>query len=106
MWDIRKIAATAVIATMALGGIPAAFGKAHDQGKADGIFCVPGLQCPDANNARDQIDFLTAAGALDGNGVSALQNKGQRGEASNDGAKKGGINCFPTGSSFPCPAAQ
>jgi hypothetical protein len=61
---------------LAFAGSSAAFAKAHDQGQADGR-----INCPTTcDNARDQIDFLTAAGALDGHGVSAVQNKGKRGE--------------------------
>src|SRR5213594_513902 len=98
------IAATAIIAAMAFS-VPTAFGKAHDQGIADGKFC-PICGSTDPQNARDQINTLTDAGVLDGNGVSAAQKDGIRGSKSNDGQKAGGINCIPTGSSLPCPAAQ
>lgn len=79
MPDIRMIAAAVTIAMMAFGSMPVAFGKAHDQGKADGT-----LVFPDAENAKQQIDFLTDAGILDGHGVSAVQNKGKRGEIQSD----------------------
>lgn len=100
--DLRKLAtAASVMAAMALGGGSAVLAKAHDQGKADGKLVFPGAQ-----NARDQIDFLTNLGVLDGHGVSAVQNKGKRGELNNNGAKAGGINCTNPISSLPCPAAQ
>jgi hypothetical protein len=100
--DARKIATViAIAAMMGVGGVSTALAKAHDQGKADGT-----LVFPDAQNAKQQIDFLTNLGALDGHGVSIIQNKGKRGELNNDGAKKGGINCVNPSSSLPCPAAQ
>lgn len=102
MQEVRKIATlVAILASVGLGGMSGALAKAHDQGKADGT-----LVFPDARNARDQIDFLTAAGVLDGKGVSAVQNKGKRGELNSHGAKKGGINCVSPSSDLPCPAAQ
>jgi len=104
MKHTSMIAATALIAAMALG-VPTAFGKAHDQGIADGKFC-PICGGTNPQNARDQINTLTNAGLLDGNGVSALQKDGLRGSLSNDGQKAGGITCAPTGSPLPCPAAH
>jgi hypothetical protein len=77
MRDTRKIAVFAIVAAMVLGSGPAAFGKAHDQGKADGKFCPI---CVDPNNARDQINTLTDAGILDGHGASAVQKDGARGD--------------------------
>ena len=76
---LRLLGISLVGAGLALAGSTAAFAKAHDQGQADGVTnCTTrGLTC---DSARDQIDLLTGLGALDGHGVSAVQNKGKRGD--------------------------
>ena len=63
---------------LAFAGSSTAFAKAHDQGQADGrTVCT--ARMVECQSARDQIDILTDAGVLDGQGVSAVQNKGKRG---------------------------
>jgi hypothetical protein len=73
---VKLLGISAVSVGLALAGSSAAFAKAHDQGQADGVIICPAT----CDNARDQIDVLTAAGALDGHGVSSIQNEGKRGE--------------------------
>lgn len=102
MAQLTKIAVAAAIVALVIGSAPAAFAKAHDQGKADGVFCP--VCTGTETSAHQQIQELQAAGALDSHGVSLLQKDGVRGAKSNDGQKAGGINCHPTGSSLPCPA--
>ena len=77
MMSTRLIATAVVVAAMAVGSSSAAFAKAHDQGKADGKLCpiCTGLE----QNAREQIELLQAAGALDNRGVSKIQRDGARG---------------------------
>ena len=88
MNDRKRIVAIAVAATAAIGISSAAYAKAHDQGKADGT-----LVFPDAQNAKQQIDFLTNLGVLDGRGVSQVQRDGKRGDISS--TAKGDVRVIP-----------
>ena len=97
-----KIAIAAAVVALVLGSAPAAFAKAHDMGKADGVFCP--VCTGTETSSHQQMQELQAAGLLDAHGVSRLQKDGLRGSENRDGAKAGGKNCVPTGSPLPCPA--